>query len=110
MEEKIVPEKYLPIGTVVLLKEATKKVMITGYASVSPDTGDKIFDYSGCVFPEGFFDYNQVCVFNHDQIGEVFYTGYVDEEQKAFMVTLNNEIEKITNEAPAPSVDLTSNN
>ena len=109
-EKKEVGEKYLPIGTVVLLKDATKKVMITGYASISPDTGDKIFDYSGCVFPEGFFDYNQVCVFNHDQIGEVFYTGYVDEEQKAFMVTLNNELEKITNEAPAPSVDLTNNN
>ena len=37
-------EKYLPIGTVVLLKEATKRVMITGYASISPDTGDKVFD------------------------------------------------------------------
>jgi len=107
MEEKLVPEKYLPIGTVVLLKEATKRVMITGYASVSPDTGDKIFDYSGCVYPEGFFDYNQVCVFNHDQIGQVFFTGYEDDEEKAFMVTLNEEIKKITNEA-APSVDITS--
>ena len=54
---------YLPIGSVVLLKEASKKIMITGFASVSPDTGDKVYDYSGCVFPEGFVDYDEVFVF-----------------------------------------------
>ena len=44
----------LPIGSVVLLKEEKKKIMITGFASVSPDTGDKVYDYSGCVYPEGY--------------------------------------------------------
>ena len=39
-------ERFLPIGTVVLLQGASKKVMITGFASVSPDTGEKVFDYS----------------------------------------------------------------
>ena len=32
--------KYLTIGSVVILKGAKKKVMITGYLSVSPETGD----------------------------------------------------------------------
>ena len=91
-------EKYLPIGTVVLLKEATKRVMITGYASISPDTGDKVFDYSGCIFPEGFFDYNQVCVFDHEQIAEVFYKGLEDDEEKEFMVNLKEEIERVKTE------------
>ena len=71
-------EKYLPIGTVVILKGATKRIMITGFASMSPETGDKIFDYSGCTYPEGFMNYNEVCVFDHnhkeilDNIGTVF--------------------------------------
>ena len=30
-------EKFLPIGTVVLLKNGTKKIMITGYLPVSKD-------------------------------------------------------------------------
>ncbi len=98
-EAKKIPEKFLPIGTVVLLNDATKRVMITGYASVSPDTGDKVFDYSGCVYPEGFFDYNQVCVFDHDQIHEVFNLGMVDEEQETFMTNLKEEYKNLGNKS-----------
>lgn len=77
-------EKYLPIGSVVLLKDATKRVMITGFASMSPETGDQIFDYSGCAYPEGFYSYNEVCVFNHNQIDKLFFKGFVDEEETEF--------------------------
>lgn len=90
-----VGEKYLPLGTVVLLKDATKRVMITGFASVSPDTGERIFDYSGCVFPEGFMSYNEVCVFDHNQIQEVFYKGLEDEEEKAFKEQLKQKIAEL---------------
>lgn len=86
---------YLPIGSVVLLKEATKKVMITGYASVSPDTGDKVYDYSGCMFPEGFVDYDEVFVFDNDQIQEVCQTGYTDDECMEFMQRLETELNKL---------------
>lgn len=89
-------EKYLPIGTVVLLQGATKRLMITGLASMSPETGDKIFDYSGCTFPEGFYNYNEVCVFDHDQIEAVFFKGYVDDEQKAFMAEFSEKAKQIT--------------
>ncbi len=89
-------EKYLPIGTVVLLKNATKRIMITGFASMSPETGDTIFDYSGCIYPEGFLDYNEVCVFNHDQIEKIFYMGYSDEEEKQFKKSLVEQLNKIS--------------
>ena len=82
----------LPIGSVVLLKEATKRIMITGYASVSPDTGDKVYDYSGCVYPEGFVDYDEVFVFDHSQIQEVFFLGYRDQEQIEFIGKLEAEL------------------
>ena len=93
-----IAEKYLPIGSVVLLKGGEKKIMITGFASISPDTGDKIFDYSGCIFPEGFISYNQVCVFDHSQINKVFYKGLEDEEQKKFNDLLNKKMFELKND------------
>lgn len=89
-------EKYLPIGTVVVLKGATKRIMITGFASMSPETGDTIFDYSGCIYPEGFMSYNEVCVFNHDQIEKVYFKGYVDDEETNFKKELVEQLEKIS--------------
>ena len=88
-------EKYLTIGTVVLLKDAKKKVMITGFASMSPETGDTIFDYSGCPYPEGFLNYNEVCVFNHEQIEKVFFNGFVNEEDIVFKRILVEQLDKL---------------
>lgn len=91
-----IEEKFLPIGTVVLLKNAEKRIMITGFASMSPETGNKIFDYSGCVYPEGFISYNEVCVFNHEQIDKVFYKGLVDDEEVNFKKELVDQLSKIS--------------
>jgi hypothetical protein len=84
-----VGEKYLPLGSVVILKGATKKIMITGFACVSSETGDKEYDYSGCMYPEGFFNYSEVCVFDHDKIEKVVFKGYHDEEAVKFHEVLN---------------------
>ena len=85
-------EKYLPIGTVVLLKGGTKRAMITGFCSVAQENKEKIYDYSGCVYPEGYLSSNQVCLFDHDQIEKVFFVGYEDEEEKEFKDRLNKVI------------------
>lgn len=90
-------EKYLPIGTVVLLNGGEKRIMITGFASMSPDTGDRVFDYSGCLYPEGFYDYNQVLVFDHSQISKVYFKGFEDEEQMAFKKTLKETLLNLNN-------------
>ena len=73
-------EKYLPIGSVVLLKEAKKRVMVTGFVAQSKETGDKVFDYMGCLYPEGIISSEQNLLFNHEQIDKIFYLGYSDEE------------------------------
>ena len=72
-------EKYLPIGSVVRLKNAKKNVMITGYL-VKYD--DKIYDYTCCLFPGGIVSLNDVLVFNHDEIEEIYYLGYRNESYK----------------------------
>lgn len=64
----------LPIGTVVLLKGGLKKIMITGRSSVSRDDSEKVYDYNGCIFPEGIME-NVFSLFDADQIEEVLYMG-----------------------------------
>ena len=105
-------EKYLPIGTVVLLKGGKKRAMITGFCSVAQENQEKIYDYSGCVYPEGYLSSNQVCLFDHDQISKIFFVGYEDEEEKSFKEKLNSIVSSIENkpkfESPANDDDNSS--
>lgn len=74
-------EKYLPIGSVVTLKDATKKIMIIGYCPV--EKGKNImYDYSACLYPEGVIDSNKMLLFNHNQIATIHFVGFESEEQK----------------------------
>lgn len=86
-------EKYLPIGTVVLLKNATKRVMITGFCAIEDKEKNTMWDYSGCMYPEGFLASNQTCLFNHEQIEKIYYLGLIDEEEENFKTKLK-ELEK----------------
>lgn len=81
--------KYLPIGTVVLLNGGSKKIMITGFCSISEDDTTKVYDYCGCIYPEGYLNSNQVCLFDHNQINEIFYLGYENDEESEFKKELN---------------------
>ena len=91
-------EKYLPIGSVVLLKGGKKRAMITGFCSVAQDNQDKIYDYSGCVYPEGYLSSNQVCLFDHDQIEKIFFVGFEDEEETIFKSKLKIIVENLEKE------------
>ena len=73
-------EKYLPIGSVVLLKGGTKKIMINGHCQVAEGKPDKIFDYRGCPYPEGILADRGVALFDNDQIAEVVFNGYRNNE------------------------------
>lgn len=88
-------EKYLPIGTVVLLKGGKKRAMITGFCSVAQENQEKVYDYSGCVYPEGYLSSNQVCLFDHDQIDKIYFLGYEDEEEIMFKQKLNQIVKAI---------------
>ena len=87
-------DKYLPIGTVVLLKEASKKLMIIGFCSTGAEDTSKVYDYSGCLYPEGLIDSKQVALFNHEQISKIYFMGYQSEEDKTFKVKLKEVIAK----------------
>ena len=89
-----IEEKFLPIGTVVMLKGGTKRVMISGFCAIEGQNGEnkKMWDYSGCLYPEGFLSSNQTCLFDHEQIEKVYHYGLVDEEEEKFKAQLNELI------------------
>lgn len=67
--------QYLPIGTVVLLRQSTKEVMIYGTQQCDSDTED-VYDYVGCPYPEGNIGLQYTFLFNHDIIDKVVFRGY----------------------------------
>lgn len=73
----------LPIGSVVLVGNSKKKVMIVGLCQKGGAEG-KLWDYAGVVFPEGYIDPNKMFLFNNEQISQVYALGYQDAEQLAF--------------------------
>lgn len=88
--------KFYPIGTVVSLKEGTKKLMITGYLPMME--GDhKIYEYCGCLYPEGYLSSDTMLLFNNENIEKVICMGYEDNELSDFMEKLDKlkiELEK----------------
>ncbi len=98
-------EKYLPIGTVVMLKGGKKRVMIAGYFAVDNKTVDVIYDYSGCLFPEGFLSSDQTLLFNHSQIEKIYFEGFQDDEQQMFSKQLLEIAKELENKNEEKSVD-----
>lgn len=95
MNEQITKQKYLPVGTVVLLKNGTKRVMINGFCTVDNQEPDKVYDYAGVLFPEGALSSEQTLLFNHEQIVRIDHMGLEDEEEKDFKGKLNEVIKTI---------------
>ena len=75
---------FLPIGSVVLIGNSTRKVMIVGLCQKGGRDEAKLWDYAGVIFPEGYLDSNKLFLFNRDQIAQVYALGYQDAEQIAF--------------------------
>ena len=83
---------YLPVGSVVLLKGATKRIMITGYQTMDTGSPEKVWDYSAVLYPEGSLSSEQTLLFDHYQIDRIFFEGYKDDEYYTFMEKLNDVI------------------
>ena len=95
----MIEPKFLPIGTVVMLDGGTKRAMIIGYCPVAE--GNQMYDYSGCLYPEGVLSSDQTLLFNHEQVSQVFFKGFVDQEQTEFMTKLNQIVAQFGNGQPA---------
>lgn len=100
-----IEERFLPIGTVVLLKGGKKELMIQGYC-ITP-TGDvynksgkidakgEMYDYGACLYPEGMINSEQLFAFNHDQIERICFKGYETDNQKQLSKILNGGLAEL---------------
>lgn len=80
-------KKFLPIGSVVLLKESQKKIMIVGVKQKQADS-EKIWDYSACLYPEGILDPDKLFLFDSEQIELLYFIGFQDGEGLNFLQRL----------------------
>ena len=100
-----IEERFLPIGTVVLLKGGKRELMITSYCIMPSgdvydkngkvDAQGKMFDYGACFYPEGMVTSDQLFAFNHDQIEKICFKGYVTDNYKEISKVLNGGLEEM---------------
>lgn len=87
-----IKEKYLPVGTVVLLKGAKEYLVIAGFAASDTKNPGTTYDYIGIAYPEGILDFKAFPMFNHDQIEKVIHLGLEDEIYNQFNTELKKEL------------------
>ena len=85
----------LPIGSVVLVGNSKKKVMIVGVCQKGGSDETKIWDYTGVIYPEGYLDAQKMFLFNNEQITQIFALGYQDAEQLEFKEKADEAIKKL---------------
>lgn len=74
----------LPIGSVVLLKNSSKRVIIIGVCQRANNNTETIYDYAGCIYPEGYMEPDKMFLFDGNDIDKIYAMGYQDEEQFGF--------------------------
>ncbi len=103
-------EKFLPIGTVVMLKGGTKRIMVNGFCAIDPAQPNVMFDYSGVLFPEGALSSDQALLFNHSQIKDILHMGLEDDEQRKFNLRMKLLLEKLQEQSNANNSNNSNNN
>ncbi|MGN0996885.1 MAG: DUF4176 domain-containing protein [Candidatus Ventricola sp.] len=85
----------LPVGSVVMLRQGQHRVMIIGYCQKLLSQPNKIYDYVGCLFPEGFISADKNYLFNREQIETVYHLGYQSEGQIAFVEKMEQALTRL---------------
>ena len=91
--------ELLPIGSVVLLKNAKKKLLVIGLMPIKhTEAGEDIaYDYMGVPYPEGYIGQESAMLFKHDSIEEVVFTGYSNDERIMFVEAIQKLVDETEN-------------
>ncbi|MDR2896650.1 MAG: DUF4176 domain-containing protein [Propionibacteriaceae bacterium] len=88
--------EFLPLGSVVVVRGAIRKTLIVARGLAANITGEtRVFDYGGCVYPEGLVG-DQLGYFNHEDIARVVFEGFRDEDNTMMVENINNWLAKTT--------------
>lgn len=83
----------MPIGSVVRLKEAEKKLMIIGIKQLNEEKGT-VKDYIGVMYPEGYLNKEVFFTFDQEDVEEIIFEGYRSEEQQNFFAQVSEVLDK----------------
>ncbi len=84
-------ESLLPIGSIVLLKDGEKKLMVIGIMQTDAEKPETEYDYLGILYPEGYLGSEEMYLFNHVDIEHIYFRGYEDKERSQFIEWLQKE-------------------
>jgi hypothetical protein len=87
-------KELLPIGSIVLLKDGEKRLMISGIMQTDTGGTQKNYDYMGVLYPEGHIGEGFQYLFNHEDINEIIFRGFEDTERVEFLDKLTNLYER----------------
>lgn len=85
----------LPIGSIVLLKDAEKRLMISGIKQCGKEDPEQEYDYLGVFYPEGNINEEYQFLFNHSDIDKIFFRGFDDIERQTFIDRLDEYYQEI---------------
>lgn len=91
-------KELLPIGSIVLLKDAKKRLMISGIRQTGKEQPEKEYDYMGVLYPEGHIGDEYNFLFNQEDIEQIFFRGFQDIERQDFLERLSDYYEKSANQ------------
>ena len=81
-------QRFMPIGTVVKIKNVNFKIMIIGFNFT--DNQNATLDYVGCYYPYGIGDTSSLVYFNHIDVERIYHFGHFDIQGKKFQSDLCN--------------------
>lgn len=75
----------LPIGSVIITKEGNIPLMVVSRGTLFEEEGKVgYFDYSAVPYPQGVTDDETYAFFNHEDIEDVIYFGYINSDEQIF--------------------------
>lgn len=83
--------RFLPLGTVLKLdQESAEKIMIVSRMVRKVNEDDKMWDYCGCLVPQGINNQAELKFFNHSDIRQLLFIGFQDEDELKYSTALSS--------------------
>lgn len=93
-------KEYLPLGSVITLKNGSKRLMIVGRLQNQIGSKD-IYDYAAVLWPEGLVDSKHFYLFNHEDLDKLYYIGLQDMEEFQFRPVLESKLNETVHKKKA---------
>ena len=93
-------KEYLPLGSVITLKNGSKRLMVVGRLQNQIGSND-IYDYAAVLWPEGLVDSKHFYLFNQEDLDKLYYIGLQDMEEFQFRSVLESKLNETVHKKKA---------